>query len=198
MSIGQEQLREVRLYGVLGKKYGRVHRLAVATVREAAQALGVILPGFAKDVLGHKDGFHIFTGALKKDANVGEQSIDCRLSAGEAVCIVPAVAGAKSGGVFQVILGAALFVVGFFTGGSTWGPAMMMLGGGLMIGGIIQMSMPSPDVASRGAESRAESYAFGSVANSTAQGVGVPVVYGRAICGSVVVSQGLTAVEMAV
>lgn len=198
MSIGQEQLREVRLYGVLGKKYGRVHKLAVATVREAAQALGVIIPGFAKDVLEHKDGFHLFTGALKKEANVGERSLDCRLGRGEAICIAPAIAGAKQGGVLQVIVGAVLLVAGFFTGGATWGPAMMMLGGGLMIGGIIQMSMPSPDVASRGAESRAESYAFGSVANSTAQGVGVPVVYGRAICGSVVVSQGLTAVEMAV
>lgn len=198
MSIGQEQLREVRLYGMLGKKYGRVHRLAVSTVREAAQALGVILPGFAKDVLGHKDGFHIFTGALKKDANVGEQSIDCRLSTGEAVCMVPAIAGAKDGGLFQVILGAALFVGGFFTGGATWGLAMMIGGGALMLGGILQMTMPTPDAAVAGGDSRAESYAFGSVANSTAQGVAVPIVYGRVICGSVVVSQGLTAVEMAV
>lgn len=198
MSIGQDQLREVRLYGVLGKKYGRVHQLAVSTVREAAQALGVILPGFAKDVLEHKEGFHIFTGALKKDANVGEQSIDCRLSAGEAVCIVPAVAGAKSGGVFQVILGAALFVGGFFTGGATWGLAMMIGGGALMLGGILQMTMPIPEASASGGPDRAESYAFGAVANSTAQGVAVPVVYGKLICGSVVASQGLTAVEMAV
>ncbi len=198
MSIGQEQLREVRLYGALAKKYGRAHRLAVATVREAAQALGVILPGFAKDVLGHKDGFHIFTGALKKDANVGEKSLDCRLSAGEAVCIVPAIAGSKSGGLFQVVLGAALFVGGFFTGGATWGAAMMIGGGALMLGGILQMMMPVPEAATSGSESRVDSYAFGSVANSTAQGVAVPVVYGRLICGSVVASQGLTAVEMAV
>lgn len=198
MSIGQEQLREVRLYGVLGKKYGRVHRLAVATVREAAKALGVILPGFAKDVLEHKDGFHLFTGALKKEANVGEQSLDCRLGHGEAICIVPAIAGAKQGGVLQVIVGVVLLVAGYFTGGSTWGPAMMMLGGGLMIGGIIQMSMPVPESEAGGADGRLQSYAFGSAANSTAQGVAVPVVYGRAICGSVVASQGLTAVEMAV
>lgn len=197
MSIGQEQLREVRLYGVLGKKYGRVHRLAVSTVREAAQALGVLLPGFVKDVMRHKEGFHIFTGALKKDANVGEQSLDCRLSVGEAVCIVPVIAGAKEGGMLQIVVGLVLFVAGFFTGGATWGPAMMMLGGGLMIGGIIQMSMPSPDVAmGGGADGRLQSYAFGSAANSTAQGVAVPVVYGRLICGSAVVSQGLTAVEM--
>lgn len=198
MSIGQEQLREVRLYGVLGKKYGRVHQLAVSTVREAAQALGVLLPGFVKDVMRHKEGFHIFTGALKKDANVGEQSLDCRLSAGEAVCIVPVIAGAKQGGVLQVVIGAVLLVAGFFTGGATWGPAMMMLGGGLMIGGIIQMSMPVPESGAGGADGRLQSYAFGSAANSTAQSVAVPVVYGRLICGSVVASQGLTAVEMAV
>lgn len=198
MSIGQDQLREVRLYGVLGKKYGRVHQLAVATVREAAQALGVIIPGFAKDVLEHKDGFHLFTGAIKKEANVGERSLDCRLGRGEAICIVPAIAGAKQGGVLQVIVGAVLLVAGFFTGGATWGAAMMIGGGALMLGGILQMSMPVPDATAASSESRAESYAFGSVANSTAQGVAVPVVYGRGICGSVVVSQGLTAVEMAV
>ena len=36
---GPEVLREVRLYCVLGKRFGRVHRLAVASASEAVRAL---------------------------------------------------------------------------------------------------------------------------------------------------------------
>jgi len=191
--IGSEQLREVRLYGWLGKKYGRVHRVAVSTPREAAQALAVILPGFQKDVIDHREGFHIFVGALSKESNIGEDALDCLIGKGEAVCIVPVVHGAKSE-LLQVVVGAALIVVGIFTAN----PYLIYAGAAIALGGIVQMLMPNQQQPDNANDSRLSSFAFGSVANTTEQGVAIPVVYGEVIAGSVVTSQGLSAVELAV
>lgn len=192
--IGSEQLREVRLYGWLGKKYGRVHRVAVSTPREAAQALAVILPGFQKDVIDHREGFHIFVGALSKESNIGEDALDCLIGKSEAVCIVPVVQGAKSA-LLSVVLGGAIFALGFISGGSAW---LMFAGVGIALGGVIQALMPNQQQPDNANDSRLSSFAFGSVANSTEQGVAIPVVYGEVIAGSVVTSQGLSAVELAV
>ena len=41
-----EQLRDIRLYGKLGARFGRQHRLAVASTSEAIRALCVLIPGF--------------------------------------------------------------------------------------------------------------------------------------------------------
>ncbi|WP_416348642.1 hypothetical protein, partial [Listeria welshimeri] len=43
---GQPKLRKIRLYGALGKRFGREHRLAVANAAEAVRALGVLFDGF--------------------------------------------------------------------------------------------------------------------------------------------------------
>ena len=45
-------LREVRLYGALGREFGRVLHLAVATPAEAVRALRAVLPGFERAFLG--------------------------------------------------------------------------------------------------------------------------------------------------
>lgn len=189
-----EVLREVRLYGWLGKKYGRVHRIAVDTAREATQALGVILPGFAHDVIGHAAGFHVFAGKPSLDNNIGDVGLDCRLGRNEPVCVVPSVAGAKSGGLLQVVIGVALVAVGLVTGN----PYLVYAGAAMAIGGVIQALMPGQQKPDEVSDSRVASFAFGGVANTTEQGVAIPVVYGEVIAGSVVASQGLSAVEMAV
>lgn len=43
-----ERIRTVRLYGWLGRAFGREHRLAVASPAEAVRALCALLPGFEK------------------------------------------------------------------------------------------------------------------------------------------------------
>lgn len=68
--------------------------------------------------------------------------------------IVPRVAGAKSGGVFQIVLGAAAIAGSFFTAGATlaaWGAAigaggmtgiLFSLGASMVLGGVAQMLAP--------------------------------------------------------
>lgn len=61
----EQPLRTVRLYGYLGAKFGRVHRLAVASCTEAVQALAVLLPGFEREMMTSQDrgvGYACFLG----------------------------------------------------------------------------------------------------------------------------------------
>ena len=65
MTCTDDTLRTVRLYGRLGAKFGRIHRLAVSSCAEAAQALAVLLPGFEAHILASKDqgvGYACFLG----------------------------------------------------------------------------------------------------------------------------------------
>ena len=42
-----EKMVLVRLYGKLGKLFGREHRLSVSSVREAIRALCIMVPGLS-------------------------------------------------------------------------------------------------------------------------------------------------------
>lgn len=60
-----DRLRKIRLYGKLGKRFGREHLLAVANVAEAVRALGVLFDGFQQYLLeaeGKGVRFAIFLG----------------------------------------------------------------------------------------------------------------------------------------
>lgn len=198
-------LREIRLYGTLGKRFGRVHRMAVASVREAVQALGVVLPGFANYLLEHSaPGYHVFLGKRGQN-NVGEDRLDAPVSALEPICIVPVVAGAKRGGLFQVILGAALlffapYAAGFLFGtGTAFGTQAALaiasfsgkIGAALILGGVVQMLSPQNKPSSSSRVDGAPSYAFDGPVNPPAQGTAVPVRYGRLIVGIIPVSGGI-------
>jgi predicted phage tail protein len=102
-----DQLRTIRLYGYLGAQFGRVHRLAVASCAEAVQALCVLLPGFERELMTSKDrgvGYACFLGRR----NLADDQL-CDLAGQEDIRIAPMVQGAKRGGLFTLVLGAALF-----------------------------------------------------------------------------------------
>lgn len=178
-------LREVRLYGVLGRKFGRVHRLAVGSPREAMQALSVVLPGFATHVLEHNEpGYHVFIGK-RGQGSIGAEQLERPVSAREPICVVPAVAGAKSAGLFQTILGIGLLGLGFVN------PVFFKAGAYLALGGVVQAiaahATGSPEPKAAGVPS----YHFDGPVNTTQEGLPVPLRYGRTIFGPAVISAGI-------
>ncbi|RQS69228.1 tail assembly protein [Burkholderia sp. Bp8963] len=136
-----EKLRTIRLYGVLGAKFGRVHRLAVRSTAEAVRALCVVVPGFEKFMMNAKDNgltFAVFNGRRN-------QSIDeiHRPAGDDDIRIAPIISGAK-GGFFEFILGAALIAASFIPGlnAALWlgaSAAFFGLGASMALGGIMQM-----------------------------------------------------------
>lgn len=183
-------LREVRLYGALGRQFGRVFRLAVKTPHEAVVALCAVLPGFKRAFLG-RDGraaYHVFVGRGQQRRDIAADEAAHVVGATEPIRLVPVVAGAKRAGALQTIIGVVLIIAG--TNGV---PGATNLGVAMLVGGVIQLLSPQPKREEE--RQRPQSYAFDGPANNTEQGGPVPLVFGRVICGSTVVSQGLSSEE---
>lgn len=201
MPILIPEVKVIRLYGILGAKFGRVHRLAVDTPIEAVKALSVMIPGFQKFMLESKERgltFAVFEG----NKNLRKDDLPL-LANGNDIRIAPIILGSKKAGMFQTILGAVMVVIGAigaFTpwgqalGGGAWGSYMMQMGGAMMLGGVIQMLSPMQGgLASRQDPDNKPSYAFGGPVNSIAQGNPVPILYGKRRIGGAIISAGIYA-----
>lgn len=189
------KLKTIRLYGKLGTKFGRVHQLAVANAAEAVHALCVLLPGFESHLANAPGGYTVFYGKQ----NLATDQLK-HPSGSDDIRIAPVPAGAKSGGIFQVVVGVVLIVAGYFTFGATSGIGMAMIAGGagMAMSGAMMMLSPQPK-GSASADSSANnpSYAFNGAVNTEAQGNPVPLLYGELIVGSAVISGGVYAEDRA-
>jgi predicted phage tail protein len=180
-------VRTVKLYGELGRRFGRVHRLAVKSPAEAIRAIEANRKGLAKfmrEADKHQMGFRIINGRdeLDNESRVTEPSSGV-------IKIVPVVIG--SGALTRVLVGAVLIVASFFV--PIGGSFLFAAGVGLALGGVAQMISPPPkaDGPAEKPENK-PSYTFNGPVNTTAQGHPVPVGYGRLIVGGAVISGGIT------
>ncbi|MFJ5503811.1 tail assembly protein [Pectobacterium carotovorum] len=194
VAIEYQSLKTIRLYGVLGATFGRVHHLAVESRQEAIKALSVIIPGFEKFLLTSKSRgltYAVFDGKR----NLSKDELDFNVS--KEIRIAPVVIGSKQNGLFQTILGATLLAVAIF---APWGTAFAYsnflgaLGGSMVLGGIVQMLTPMQGgISMRESPDNKPSYAFGGPVNSIAQGNPVPILYGRRRIGGAIISAGIYA-----
>ncbi|MBT2116412.1 tail assembly protein [Dyella sp. LX-66] len=197
-----QQLRTVRLYGVLGSKFGRTFRLALDTQApaEAIAALSAQLKGFREFMLKAKDrglGFSVFVGKR----NLKEEQLNDP-SGAEDIRIAPILLGSKNGGVFNVILGVVLVAIAYFNPFNLLtGPmisSMYGIGSSMIMGGVVQLLSPQPKgLKLSDRPDNQPSYVFNGPVNTQAQGNPVPVLYGRLIVGSAVVSAGIHAEDYA-
>lgn len=203
--VAPPRLRTIRLYGRLGAAFGREHRMAVNSPAEAVRALCSQLKGFEAYLMTSKDrgmGYAVFLGKR----NLSAEELDVP-PGNEDIRIAPVILGAKKEGLFQVILGVALIsVAAFFTAGSAlawgsvlgsgatgFGAAVASFGLSLALGGVAQMLAPSMKGGPTDRPENQPSYAFNGPVNTSAQGNPVPLLYGRMIIGSHVISAGIEA-----
>lgn len=136
--------------------------------------------------------------------DAGETELSARLNEplanGAVIHIVPRLAGAKSGGVFQVVLGAALIAVAWWNPVGWLGAAavsgMYAAGASMILGGVAQMLAPkarTPTAAST--DNGKQNTYFSSLDNMVAQGNVLPVLYGEMRVGSRVVSQEISTAD---
>jgi predicted phage tail protein len=185
-----DQVRTIRLYGKLGATFGRVHRFVVNNPKEAIRALIAMVPGFEKELMTSQDrgiGYAVFCGTR----NISEKQL-AYPSGSDDIRIAPILTGRKAGGLFQIIAGVALAVVGavteYFLPGNPFSTEMMMMGAALALGGIAQMVSRQQTT-----PTNLTSYNFSGAENTTSQGGPVPLLYGRMRVGSTVISEGLLA-----
>ncbi len=205
-------LRTIRLYGKLGARFGRIHRLAVDSAAEAVRALCALKPGFERELMTSRDrgiGYAIFLGKKNlKHTQLSEAADD------RDIRIAPMLQGAGFGGIFSIIIGVVLVVLACWTGGASLGLLAGMEGAGmaaagaagvsmaalvagrlgiaLILSGVMQLLSPQPKgIGARNSPANEPSYSFNGAVNTTAQGGPVPLGYGRMIVGSAVISAGI-------
>jgi len=180
---------EVRLYGVLGSRFGRVHQLAVRSGAEAVHALCVMVPGFRRFLrLSEERGltFAVFRGRQ----NLPQEELSMSCDSTESIRIAPIVIGSKGGGLFAAIAGVVLIAVGLYSGQSYLAAA----GAGLLLGGVATMMAPSlGSLLNKEDDGNKPSYAFGGAVTTTAQGRCKPLLYGERDIGGAVGSAGIYA-----
>lgn len=187
------RLTTIRLYGALGARFGRVHKLAVQTSAEAVKALCVNFDGLEDYLMSAKKNgmtFAVFRGKR----NIGVDDFK-GLGGDSDIRIAPVMEGSKKAGMFQTILGAVMVVVGvvisIYSAGtmSAFGAQLAAGGVAMMAGGIYQMLSPQPKgLQGRDDPDNKPSYAFGGSVNSVAMGNPVAVLYGEREIGGAIIS----------
>lgn len=177
-------LTAVFLHGHLGEKYGRRLMLDVDSVAGAIALLKANFASFARDVIGQGNWYRIRVGK----STVSQRELG-NPAHGQDIHIVPAIAGA-GGDVFNIILGIVLVVVGVLFDPTGY---LAVQGVQMIFSGVVQhllfSSIPKVSMAASPTEKKASRYFNGPI-NTTAQGNPVPVLYGRLLIGSQVISGG--------
>jgi predicted phage tail protein len=198
LNVNSGELTTIRMYGRMGKLFGRVRYMAVSSAAEAVAALCSQLPGFERYLTEAKDngyGFAVFYGK----SNLRQEDL-ANPSCGDEIRFAPILFGSKEQGWFNVIVGVLLVVVGVVLTvfGMGIGAPLIKMGVALIAGGVVQMLAPAPKgLSSRDRPENTPSYAFNGPINTQAQGNPVMVVYGECIAGSAVLSAGINAVDQA-
>lgn len=197
-----ESVKKIKLSGSLGRRFGVFHELAVDSFPEAIRALSYQIDGF-KSFMQSKIGASMKYAVIVDGKDVGhgtEKDWKC----GREIRIIPVPTGSKSGGLFQVVLGAAIMATAFFTGGASiaamgaFASSAFMMGGAMVLGGVMQMISPQQGGAKMQVTSTENkpSYAFGGAVNTTAAGYPVCLPYGLRTVGGAVYSAGSYAEDM--
>ena len=188
-----EIMTRIELGGTPGKIFGKAHQRLINKVSEAGMALAKTIPGFESYMINSQRRGLTFA-VFKGKKNIGIDDLGFPVT-GEVIRIVPVIIGSKKAGLLQTILGAVIVAVGAiatFGFAQTWGVNVMIAGGAMIAGGVVQMLSPQPTgLASKQSADNRASYAFGGVTNTAAQGYPVPLLYGRRRIGGAIISAGI-------
>lgn len=189
-------LTKVYLEGPMAQ-FGAEWDLQVSSAREAIRLIDANRPGFIAWIRKNADIYAHYRivveyvsgkiESLSEETYMLEQKV-------KSIRFEPIIGGAGQGKT-QIIVGAILVVVGailFFTGNPGAGLALMKYGGMMMLGGVIT-SLVAPKRKGSGDDSHKtlDSDSFDGPTNTTAQGNPVPLIYGRCLVGSQVISANL-------
>lgn len=184
----------VKFYGNL-KQFGTDFKLDVKDTAEAIRALCSQIKGF-RQVL--QQGYYkVRIGRDYLNPETLEKGLFYCLKDGQTVHFTPVIKGAKSGGVFQTILGVALIGVSFFIpaagllGNVITQAGVFGMGVALTLSGVSQMLTKTPTMGEVDDKEKKQSTSFSNLGNLVAQGRPVPLAYGQILTGSLVISQGV-------
>ena len=198
-------MRTVKLYGELAKFTGQ--KEIVADINDVAESVRMLVANFAGLERQMADREYV---VCVGNTSIGLDELNYPIGQ-EDILITPVIAGA-GGNWGKILLGAVLVGAAFMTGGAGFGiggaaktalgfeaaagigafgwKAITYIGAGLIFSGISGLLAPTPKTPEKTEDPR-ESFNFSGITNTSTAGVPVPIVLGRTITGSVVVSAGI-------
>lgn len=177
------QLTTIKLGGFLGKKYGKTFKFPARNPKEAVAMLGANFKGFEADFIKYK------YKVLVNKEQIGEEDIDMPVR-GKCIRFIPVLAGSGNGA--RIVAGVILIALSYVSGAVAAAGGYQM-GASLILGGVIGYMFGTPDSSdSSSNDSNKTSYLFGGTINTTGQGNPVPILYGRRVVGSQVISAGIS------
>ncbi|ELT7783112.1 tail assembly protein [Escherichia coli] len=193
LPLASPGMARICLYGDL-QRFGRRIDLRVKTGAEAIRALVTQLPAFRQKL---NDGwYHVRISGQDISHETLFTQMNDTLPPGAVIHIVPRLEGAKNGGVFQVVAGAVLAVVGYALSWTGIGAVIGNLGVAMMLGGVAQMLAPkSRTPRTQTTDNGKQNTYFSSLDNMIAQGNVLPVLYGEMRVGSRVASQEISTAD---
>ena len=196
--------KTIKVYGELKKFLGQgTFQFDVCTASQAIKALCVNFEGLEKWLIDNDQNGIAYKVKVGKE-EIGEDNItDLTLPLGtkEIFSIRPVITGAGRG--FGRILTGALFIGAGFLVPSAWaigtfggtpimvGATLKKLGVLMAISGVADMLSPQPDFPEMKQANQLQNFSFSGVTNVDQVGTAIPVVMGRAFCGSSVISSSL-------
>ncbi|HHE3570976.1 TPA: tail assembly protein [Pasteurella multocida] len=189
----------VKFYGSL-RQFGTSFKIDAENTAEIIRALTSQIPKLREFI--QKGYFTVRIAKEYIDNRYLEKGLFYKLKEGMTVHFTPVLKGSKRGGVFSVILGAALMVASIFVpgaglfGGLITKGAVFGMGATLALGGVAQLLTPQPKMPAINEKEKKQSTSFSNLSNMAAQGRMVPLAYGRILCGSLVISQGVQTLDV--
>lgn len=176
----KSMLKSLRIYGRLASSVGQSRfQVEMLTTADAVRFLLANFPSIERE-LAQGEYVVMVGGRSLEESELGHPIGQ------EIVRIVPVIQGA--GAVGRIITGVALIAASFFVG--PFAPFFFNLGAGLVLGGVAQLLTPTPKQDPLFNDPK--SFSFNGIQQNAKEGVPVPIVYGKVIVGSIVVSQGIT------
>lgn len=182
-------MRTIKLYGELGKKFGKIHQFDVKSPAEAIRAMIANFPEF-ESFVGTSGSRNV--GYVVRNGDVEIDETELHQPATRVIKFIPKLIG--SSGATKIIIGAALIAVGavMTSYGVPGGNFFINAGIALTLGGVAQLLVKTPKTDQGNQNENKPSYIFNGAQNTSQQGVPVPLAYGELIVGSCVISANIS------
>ena len=143
-------MRTIKLYGELGEKFGKEYTWDVKNVKEAISLLCANFKEFKQHLIDSDTrllGYEVWDG----EKNLSEDDKESFFMNGSKdIKIIPIIQGASAAG--RILTGVAIIAVAWMTWGTAlasmpvYGAATWGLGMSLVIGGVIELLSPKPNL----------------------------------------------------
>ena len=197
-------MKTIKVYGELKKFLGQsTFNFDVCTASQAIKALCANFKGLEKWLIDNDQNGIAYKVKVGTE-EIGKDNItDLALPLGtkEIFSIRPVITGAGRG--FGKILTGALLIGAGFLVPAAWsigtfggtpivvGTALKQFGFIMTLSGVVEMLSPQPDIPNLEQANQLQNFSFSGINNVNQVGTPIPIVMGRAFCGSAIISAGL-------